>query len=98
MKPYKIVEESGDAITYEYNPLYAWFMYSVILFYLVGLFARIEILSNLCLGFMLIYFIAKFSLGFRAEKTIRRGVLKHSVTVSGRKASFKNPLRFRVAL
>ena len=92
VKPYKIIDESVDSVTYQYNSYYTWTLYALIVVYFVGMFQGIDWLYSASMVGMLIYLGLKFGLGWSTSAKIRSALKYRAVKLSGSKSSFRNPL------
>jgi hypothetical protein len=96
MKPYKIVEENSDHITYEYRTAYTWTLYAALAVLVAGMLVPNERLGMAGTLIVLAYFIVKLKLGAEAMSRIKAAMKSNAVQISGNKSSFSNPLRIRV--
>ena len=95
-KPYAIVEESPDEITYEFKTIYLGILYVILVAGWLAFVRKNEILGMAAGGCMVFYFIT-VSLPYRRLGAItKRAAMSGSVRYSGSKWSFKKPLRITV--
>jgi hypothetical protein len=95
-KPYAIVEESPEEITYEFKTIYLWILYAILAAGWLAFMRKNEILGTAAGGCMVVYFIT-VSLPYRRLGAItKRAAMSGSVKYSGSKWSFKKPLRITV--
>jgi hypothetical protein len=95
-KPYAIVDESPDEITYEFKTIYLWILYAILAAGWLAFVRKNEMLGMAAGGCMVVYFIT-VSLPYRRLGAItRRAAMSGSVRYSGSKWSFKKPLRITV--
>lgn len=95
-KPYAIVDESPDEVTYEFKTIYLWILYAILAAGWLAFVRKNEILGMAAGGCMVVYFIT-VSLPYRRLGAItRRAAMSGSVKYSGSKWSFKKPLRITV--
>ncbi len=96
LKPYAVVEESADEITYEFKAIYVWMLYGILLAGGLGLALKHTALGIIAGVGMLIYFFT-ISLQYRRLGAItKQAALRGWVKYSGSKWSFSKPLRVTI--
>jgi hypothetical protein len=96
LKPYSTVEETPSEITYEFKTIYLWILYGILAVAGIGLLLKQPILGYVAGGCMLFYFLT-VSLQYRKLGAMtKNAALRGSVTYSGSKWSFSNPLRVTI--
>jgi hypothetical protein len=96
ISPYRIVDESGSAVTYEYRSAYTWTLYVILAVWAVGIAIPNDTVLAIAIAAALIYFIAKLALGARVTAQIKQATQAGGVQITGSRFSFSNPLRIRV--
>lgn len=96
MNPYRVVDENGTHVTYEFRTAYAWWRYVALIVVMVGVVLPNHAIIMVGAFSVLLYFVAVFGLGMRVNGMIRKAMRSNSVQLSGNKLSFKNPLRIRI--
>ena len=96
MKQYKIIEENETHIIYEYRTVYTWILYAVLLIMAAGLIIPNDFLKIIGSVFIALYFITKLALGNEVNSKIQAAMRFNSIQLSGKKASFGNPLRIKL--
>lgn len=96
LKPYSIVEETHDEITYEFKTIYLWILYGILIVGGIGFVIKepsLRIAAGVC---MLFYFLT-VSLQYRKLGSItKQAAMIGSVKYAGSKWSFSKPLRITI--
>ena len=96
LKPYSTVEETPSGITYEFKTIYLWFLYGILALAGIAMLLKQPVLGYVAGGLTLFYFLT-VSLQYRKLGAItKKAALSGSVTYSGSKWSFTNPLRVTI--
>ena len=95
IQAYKVVDTTATHITYEYNPVCSWWLYSSLGIMLVGF-----VLSNLWIesaGALSIlgYFATVYFPALKVAREVKRKMLSGNVQLSGSRWSFSNPQRIK---
>lgn len=96
LKPYKIVGETKNYITYEFKASFLYVLYTILIALLIGIGLEIAWLSAVALALMVIFFIIVSLPSIPVYRSIRKATRKCKVEVSGNKWSFKKPLRVKM--
>ena len=96
-KPYSVVEETHEEVTYEFKTIYLWILYGILIIGGIGLATKEPIIGTVATGCMLIYFFTVSLPYQKLAKIIKRAALTGSVKYSGSKWSFSNPLRMTIS-
>jgi len=96
MKPYKIIGEDSDSITYQYKSIFTWALYGIILLLFAGMFAENNLVQYIGAGLVGLYFLIKIIGGKQITADIRNALQNQSVEISGSKHSFSKPLTIRI--
>lgn len=96
LRPYRIVDESEADITYEYNSMFTWLLYSALLLSVIGYLVHIQIMTIVGSVGIVAVLVFKVSAGKKISSTIHAAMNSGSVEISGNKSSLKNPLRIKV--
>jgi hypothetical protein len=96
MNPYKVISDDATHVTYEYRSAYTWALYAALAVLFIGMTLPNDAFTTLGVFVAISYFVAKLALGRDATAHIKKAMQSNSVEISGNKASFSNPLRFRV--
>ena len=96
-KPYSVVEDTNEEVTYEFKTIYVWVLYGILMIGGIGFAISEPIIGAIAAGCMLIYFFT-VSLSYqKLGRTIRKAALTGSVKYTGSKWSFSNPLRVTIS-
>ena len=97
MAPYRLVEQTDTHLTYEYRTAYTWTLYGILFLMIwASWFHPDDALRLVSFAGMFVYFAAKLTLGRTATSHIRRAMQVGTVEISGKRTSFRHPLRIRV--
>lgn len=96
LKPYSIVEETSDEVTYEFKTIYLWILYGILAVGGIGLLLKEPVLGYVAGGCMLIYFLTVSLQYWKLGAITKKAAANGSVKYSGSKWSFSNPLRVTI--
>ena len=96
MKIYRVIEEDDRFVTYEFRTIYIYVLYVVLAVMLTGFWTNHTWLSVLGGSFMALYFLTVSLPYMPLHRKIRKAMREDSVTFSGSKWSFANPLRIKL--
>ena len=95
IQAYKVVDTTATHITYEYNPICSWWLYSSFGVMLVGFGLDnlwIEVAGALSI---LLYCATVYFPALKVAREVKRKMASGHVQLSGSRMSFTNPLRIR---
>lgn len=96
LKPYSIVEETPEEITYEFKTIYLWMLYGILIVGGIGFLLKEPTLGIAAGVFMIFYFLT-VSLQYRKLGSItKQATMVGSVKYAGSKWSFSKPLRITI--
>lgn len=95
-KPYSIVEETPEQITYEFKTIYLWILYFILLLGGTGFVLKEQWLMYTSASAFVLYFLT-VSIPYRKLGNItNKAAMEGTVKYSGSKWSFSKPLRVSV--
>jgi hypothetical protein len=93
MKPYHIVEETEESVTYEFRSIYIYILYGIMAVMFAGFITNTSWLSSTAIALLCTYF-ALVSLPYiPLHRKFRTAMRASSLELSGSKWSFRRPLR-----
>jgi hypothetical protein len=95
-KPYYKVEEVGEFVVYELKTAYIYAMYCILAIMAVGFFTNTFALLIPGSIMMLLYFLFVSTKFIKITRITKRAAQMNSVTISGSKWSFSDPLRIKI--
>lgn len=92
LKPYTVISETEEHITYQYNPMCSWALYFVLMIFVAATIINSVITTSIAIVAFVLYILLVTVRAFKVSSQIKKIVLNHKVQISGSKHSFKNPL------
>ena len=96
IRAYKRVEETAESITYEYNPICGYWLYSSVVMLAIGYLLESSNLEILGAVVLVAYFVIVFFPALSDARTIRAAIKTSEARLSGSRWSLSNPLRITV--
>jgi hypothetical protein len=96
MKIYRVIEEDDQFVTYEFRTIYIYVLYVVLAIMLTGFWTNQTWLSVVGGSLMALYFFTVSLPYMPLHRKIRKAMREGSVTFSGSKWSFGNPLTIKL--
>ncbi len=95
-KPYTLTEDSESHLTYRYDPICSWWLYGTIAVMFLGIAAENLYLEGLAVASIFAYLILVTIPGLQTARMVKRAMRTSSVSMTGNRWSFGNPLTIRV--
>jgi hypothetical protein len=95
-KPFEQVEDVGGFIVYEFKTGYLYAMYCILAIMAVGFLTNAFGLLILGSIMMILYFLFVSTKYIKIRRIMKRAILTNSISVSGSKWSFSDPLRIKI--
>lgn len=96
LKPYSIVEETTDEITYEFKTIYLWILYGILIAGGLGFILK-ESTLGIVAGVCMIFYFLTVSLQYRKLGSVtKEATMRGAVKYAGSKWSFSKPLRITI--
>ena len=96
MKPYKVVNEDDQWVTYEFRTIYMYLLYVILAVALAGFWTGIGWLSFAGGGLMVLFFLTVSIPAIPFHSRIRKAMRQNGVELSGSKWSFVQPLKIKL--
>jgi hypothetical protein len=95
-KPYEQVEDVGEFVVYEFKAGYLYAMYGILAIMILGFLTNTFALLIPGSIMMILYFLFVSIKYIKIRRIMKRAILPNSISVSGSKWSFSNPLRIKI--
>lgn len=92
LKPYTVISETEEHITYQYNPMCSWALYFVLMIFVAAMIIEAVITTYIAVIAFIVYILLVTARAFKVSSQIKKIALNHKIQISGSKHSFKNPL------
>ena len=96
IRAYRVTERTDESITYEYNPICGYWLYSSVALLGLGYVLENRALEILGVVVLLPYFAIVYFPALSDARKIRAAIKANEARISGTRWSFSNPLRVTV--
>ena len=96
IRAYRVTEQTDELITYEYNPIYGYWLYSSAMLLGFGYVIEVRLLEILGVAALLPYFAIVYLPALSDARKIRAAIKTNEARLSGSRWSVSNPLRVTV--